>query len=476
MLKIYNTLSRKIEEFKPIKKNKVGLYTCGPTVYNYAHLGNLRAYLVADLLKRFLKYKGFKVKQVMNVTDVDDKTIRESQKAGKTLKEFTDFYLKTFLEDLEDLNIEKPEIMPRATEHIKEMVALVKRLEKNGYTYRSNNSIYFKISKFKSYGHLSQLEKQDLKKGASGRVLKDEYSKEEVNDFVLWKAWQKEDGENFWETEIGKGRPGWHLECSTMSMKYLGEHFDVHTGGIDLIFPHHSNEIAQSEAATGKKFVNFWVHNEHLLVEGQRMGKSLGNFYALKDLKARNYHPLLLRVILLKTNYRQILNFIFNEFETARTIAEKFINFLINLDFVQNKKPNKLKIDFLINNCQNAFEKALDDDLNISQAFAVIFDFMNEINKLAERINVSQADKIKKFIFEIDKVFGFIENLFEEYKKVLKERIKSSAVKKLIKERQKARGKGDFQKADFLRKEIEKNGLLVEDTKEGYLLKTKNYL
>ena len=475
MLKFFNTLTRKIEEFRPIKKRKVGLYSCGPTVYDFVHLGNLRAYVFVDLLKRFLKYKGFKAKHVMQITDVDDKTIRDSQAKGKGLKEFTDFYLKAFLEDIKELNIKEPDFIPRAIEHIREMVVLVKKLEKNGYTYRANNSIYFKISQFKNYGQLAQLEKQDLKKGASGRVLKDEYGKEEANDFVLWKAWQKEDGENFWQTEIGKGRPGWHLECSAMSMKYLGEHFDIHTGGTDLIFPHHTNEIAQSEAATGKKFVNYWLHNAHLLVDNQKMSKSLSNFYTLRDLKEKKYHPLLLRIILIKIHYRQLLNFTFNEFEEAKAIAEKFINFLTNLDFIQNKESNNLKIDFLINHCQNAFGKALDDDLNISQAFAVIFDFMNEINKLADRINVSQAGKIKKFIFEIDEVFGFIEKLDDEYKKFL-EKKKSVEIKQLLKERQKARELKDFALADELRKKIEGLGLLIEDTKEGFILKVRDFL
>ena len=475
MLKLFNTLTRRIEEFKSIKKGKVGLYSCGPTVYNFIHIGNYRAYIANDLLKRYLKYLGFKVKHVMNITDVDDKTIRDSQKAKKTLKEFTDFYLKFFLEDLEDLNIEMPDVMPKATEHIEDMVNLIKKIEKKGYAYRVNNSVYFKISKFPNYGELAQLDKQSLKQNADKRLnIKDEYEKENVNDFVLWKAWDETDGEVFWQTAIGKGRPGWHIECSAMSMKYLGEHFDIHTGGVDLIFPHHTNEIAQSETATGKKFVNYWLHNAHLIVNGQKMSKSQGNFYTLKDLKEKKYKPLLLRIILLKTHYRQILNFTFEEFEESRAIALRLINFLINLDYVQNKKSNNLKIDHFIESYRKNFKKAMDNDLNISRAFSVVFDLVNEINKSIALLTVRQAKKIKNFIFEIDKVFGFIEKLYNEYKSLLEEKIEDKKIRQLLKEREKARERKDFRKADFLRQKIAAQGLLIEDLKEGFLLKVKD--
>ena len=475
MLKLFNTLTRRIEEFKSIKKGKVGLYSCGPTVYNFIHIGNYRAYIANDLLKRYLKYLGFKVKHVMNITDVDDKTIRDSQKAKKTLKEFTDFYLKFFLEDLEDLNIEMPDVMPKATEHIEDMVNLIKKIEKKGYAYRVNNSVYFKISKFPNYGELAQLDKQSLKQNADKRLnIKDEYEKENVNDFVLWKAWDETDGEVFWQTAIGKGRPGWHIECSAMSMKYLGEHFDIHSGGVDLIFPHHTNEIAQSEAAASKKFVNYWLHNAHLIVNGQKMSKSQGNFCTLKDLKEKKYKPLLLRIILLKTHYRQILNFTFEEFEESRAIALRLINFLINLDYVQNKKSNNLKIDHFIESYRKNFKKAMDNDLNISRAFSVVFDLVNEINKSIALLTVRQAKKIKNFIFEIDKVFGFIEKLYNEYKSLLEEKIEDKKIRQLLKEREKARERKDFRKADFLRQKIAAQGLLIEDLKEGFLLKVKD--
>ena len=328
MLKLYNTLSRRKEIFKPIKNNKVGMYTCGPTVYYYPHIGNYRAYIVADILKRYLKYKGFKIDHVMNITDVDDKTIRDSQKQNLSLKEFTSKYEKAFLEDLNTLNIQKPDRLARATEHIKEMENLIKKLIDKGFAYKGkDNSIYYSISKFKDYGKLSKIKIKELKAGA--RVKQDEYEKKQVSDFALWKAWDKEDGNVFWETEFGKGRPGWHIECSAMSSKYLGDQFDIHTGGIDLIFPHHENEIAQSEGASGKKpFVKYWIHNEWLLIEGKKMSKSFGNFYTLRDILNKGYSPMSIRYVLLSTHYRQQMNFTFKKLDAAKNSLQRWGNFL----------------------------------------------------------------------------------------------------------------------------------------------------
>ncbi|RMF88331.1 MAG: cysteine--tRNA ligase, partial [Nitrospinota bacterium] len=317
MLKFYNSLTRRKEEFHPIEPGRVRMYTCGPTVYDYAHIGNFRAYIFEDILRRYLKYKGYQVTQVMNITDVDDKTIRESRRRGMSLKEFTSFYVQAFFEDLETLNIERAEYYPAATEHIDQMVALIKRLIENGHTYEVDGSIYFRISTFPAYGRLAGLDAVQLQGGASGRVDADEYGKEDVRDFVLWKAWREEDGDVFWETELGKGRPGWHIECSAMSMHYLGEHFDIHTGGIDNLFPHHENEIAQSEAATKKPFVNYWLHCQHLLVNNAKMSKSLGNFYTLRDLLERGYKPKAIRYALLSTHYRQQHNFTFEGLAAA---------------------------------------------------------------------------------------------------------------------------------------------------------------
>ena len=470
MLRLFNTLTRKIEFFKPIKAGLVKLYVCGPTVYNYIHLGNFRAYIFADLLRRYLEYRDFKVKHAMNITDVDDKTIRESQKNKKTLKEFTGFYCRAFIKDLNELNVKLPEIMPRATEHIKEMAELAKTLLKKGFAYKTGDgSVYFKIAKFPRYGKLAQIDKQGLKPNIKGRLnAEDEYNKEELNDFVIWKAWKPSDGRVFWQTDLGKGRPGWHLECSAMSMKYLGSHFDIHSGGVDLIFPHHTNEIAQSEAVVGQKFVNYWLHNAHLIVEGQKMSKSFGNFYTLKNIKERKLNPLLLRLILLKTHYRQTLDFSFANFEEAKAIALKFLNFLIELDFVQNKEKNNVKIESLIAACRKKFEAALDDDLNISLAMTALFDFLNEINNRMKSLNVNQIKKIKQFIFEIDSVLGFMEPIYRQYQGKMNKLLENKAVKSLLAGRTESRKNKDYQTADKIRQKLAKKGIVINDTEKGY--------
>src|SRR4030042_1328594 len=317
-LNLFNTLSRRKESFVPVEECRVGLYTCGPTVYNYAHIGNFRAFLCEDLLKRWLEHCGFKVTHVMNITDVDDKTIKGSQKQGIPLQQYTAHYTEAFFDDIKALNIELADFYPRATEQIPEMTALIKKLLEKGYAYRGEDgSVYFAINKFPDYGKLSHINIRELKVGA--RVRQDEYAKEEAQDFALWKAWSVEDGDVFWETEIGKGRPGWHVECSAMSMRYLGETFDVHCGGVDNIFPHHENEIAQSESATGKPFANYWLHNEHLLVEGKRMAKRFGNYYTLRDLLGKGYAPDAIRFLLLSTHYRQQFNFTFEGLEAANS-------------------------------------------------------------------------------------------------------------------------------------------------------------
>ena len=329
-IRLFNTLTRKKETFIPIDEGEVRMYTCGPTVYDYAHIGNFRAFLFEDLLKRWLEYRGFKVTHVMNITDVDDKTIRGSQKQQIPLRQYTEYYTKAFFEDVAVLSIEPADYYPRATEHIPEMVALINRLMEKGYAYKGeDSSIYYAINKFKNYGKLSKIKVRELKAGA--RVKVDEYAKEEAMDFALWKAWTKEDGDVFWETELGKGRSGWHIECSAMSMKYLGETFDIHCGGVDNMFPHHENEIAQSEAATGKKFVNYWLHNEHLLVEGKRMAKRYGNFYTLRDLLKMGYDPKAIRYLLLSTQYRQQFNFTFEGLDAAKGAIERLRNLMRRL-------------------------------------------------------------------------------------------------------------------------------------------------
>ena len=325
-LRFFNTLTRAKEDFYTVHPGEVGMYTCGPTVYDYAHIGNFRAYVFGDILHRYLIYKGYQVTYVMNLTDVDDKTIAGSQKERITLAEYTRRYKDAFFEDIRDLNIIPADIYPEATTHIKDMTDLVKTLLAKDKAYKNEGSTYYRIESFPQYGKLSRMEMSGLKAGA--RVASDEYEKEQVADFALWKGWEQKDGPIFWETGVGKGRPGWHIECSAMSMKYLGKHFDIHTGGVDLIFPHHENEIAQSEAATDEKFVNFWLHNEHLMVEGRKMAKSFGNYYTLRDLLNKGYHPIAIRYLLLATHYRQQLNFTFDGLEAAKNALQRLYDFV----------------------------------------------------------------------------------------------------------------------------------------------------
>ncbi|MEM3551632.1 MAG: cysteine--tRNA ligase, partial [Candidatus Bathyarchaeia archaeon] len=400
----FNTLTRRKEKFVPLEEGKVRIYTCGPTVYDYAHIGNFRTFVFQDLLRRWLEYKGFKVIQVMNITDVDDKTIRGARRQNIPLKEYTDYYMKAFFEDIEALNLEKAEYYPRATEHIPEMVDLIKRLMEKGYAYRGEDgSIYYDISKFKDYGKLSKLKIEELKPGA--RVKVDEYGKEEARDFALWKAWDEEDGDVFWETEIGKGRPGWHIECSTMAMKYLGETIDIHSGGVDLIFPHHENEIAQSEAATGKTFARYWLHSEHLLVEGRRMAKRYGNFYTLRDLMARGYDPKAIRYLLMSTHYRQQLNFTFEGLEAAKGAVDRLTTFVRRLLEAEGVGCGE-EIKRLMIDVQERFESAMGDDLNISVALAALFDFVRDVNKLMDENKLSrqEAEEVYNLMMKFDKV------------------------------------------------------------------------
>jgi len=366
-LRFKNSYSRQAEEFKPIDEGKVRMYTCGPTVYLFAHIGNFRTFIFEDLLRRYLKYKGYEVTQVMNITDIDDKIIRGCQKEGKALgkalKEFTEPYTKAFFEDIDALGIERVEHYPHATDYINQMVKIVKKLVDNGLAYEVDGNYYFKISAFKDYGKLAHLDMEGLKPGA--RVASDEYEKESAPDFALWKAWDEKDGDIFWETDIGKGRPGWHLECSAMSMEILGEHFDIHTGGVDNMFPHHENEIAQSEGATGQKFVNYWMHSEYLIVEGKKMSKSLGNYYTLRDILEKGYSGKAVRYILMATHYRQQLNFTFEGLDAAGNSLERYNDFISNLKDYSGGESDGSASE-IIEKAKSEFENALDDDLNIS--------------------------------------------------------------------------------------------------------------
>jgi len=456
----FNTLTREKERFIPLEKGKVKMYTCGPTVYDFAHIGNFRSFILGDLLRRWLEYRGFSVTQVMNLTDVDDRTIKASGKQKIPLEECTERYIKAFFEDITSLNIERAEHYPRATEHIPEMVALIKKLVEKGHAYKGEDgSTYYDISSFEDYGKLSKIKVEELKPGA--RVKVDEYGKEEARDFALWKAWDEEDGVVFWETEIGKGRPGWHIECSTMAMKYLGETIDIHSGGVDLIFPHHENEIAQSEAVTSKKFVNFWLHNEHLLVEGRRMAKRLGNYYTLRDLLELGHHPIAVRYLLLSTHYRQQFNFTLEGLEAAKNAVDRIINFMYRLINAEGKGCGE-EIKLLMNGAQRNFEEAMDDDLNISVALAALFDFIRDVNKLMDDnlLSKAEAEEAYQLMMKFDKVLSVTGEIKRE-EKLPKE------AEELIHERGEARKAEDWETADKIRKQLRSMGITIEDTPQG---------
>jgi cysteinyl-tRNA synthetase len=456
----FNTLTRKKEMFVPLDEGKVKMYTCGPTVYDFAHIGNFRAFLFEDLLKRWLIQRGFKVTHVMNLTDIDDKTIKGSQKQQVPLRQFTDFYVKAFFEDIKALNIQPADVYPKATDHIPEMVTLIKTLMAKGIAYRGEDgSIYYAISKFPDYGKLSKINTTELKTGA--RVSQDEYAKEEAQDFALWKAWTPEDGDVYWETELGKGRPGWHIECSAMSMKYLGETFDIHCGGVDNMFPHHENEIAQSEAATGKKFVNYWMHNEHLLVEGKKMAKRFGNFYTLRDLLAKGVDPIAIRYLLLSTHYRQQFNFTFEGLEAAKGAVDRLRNFVRRLHDTDGKGSGE-KISVLTSKLEACFGGSLDDDLNIGIALASLFDFVREVNNLldANVVSKAEASKVGGLIMQYDAVLGIIGE-------VPIEEALPTDVDALVQKREEARKAKNWKDADAIRTQLRAMGIILEDTAQG---------
>ena len=463
-LNLYNTLTRKVEIFKPLNDNQVKMYSCGPTVYDFAHIGNFRAYVCVDILKRYLKYKGFKVLHAMNITDVDDKTIKGSQKEGISLTEFTQRYEKAFFEDLEALNIDNADIFPRATEHIKEMLGITEELLKKGIAYKTDDGIYYSISKFKGYGKLSHTKIENLE--ANKRVKNDEYQKDQLQDFALWKFHDKDDGDVSWDASLGKGRPGWHLECSAMSVKHLGMPFDIHAGGIDLVFPHHENEIAQSEGAYDKEFAHYWFHNEHLLVNGKKMSKSLGNFFTLRDLLKKGHDPRAIRYLLLSSHYRQQLNFTEESLEAAKAALQRIDDVIDKLKDIKNESTDGAEIRKIIETAKASFEKEMDDDLNISAALAALFEFVKEINTtlMGNKIYTKDAHSVLQLFHEFDKVLGVIEAKKDDI---------PGEILELAKKRDEARKKKDFLGADFYRKEIEAKGYVVEDAKEGFRVKKK---
>jgi cysteinyl-tRNA synthetase len=456
MLRLHNTLSNAEEEFHPLEDGVVRLYTCGPTVYDYAHIGNFRTFVFQDLLRRYLQYRKYRVIHVMNITDVDDKTIQNAHKQGMTLKDYTTKYTEAFLEDSKTLRIALPEIMPRATDHIPEMVALIRKLEEKGYTYRKDGSVYFSIAHFGEYGKLSKADFSGAQTGT--RVDTDKYDKENARDFVLWKA--PKDGEDFWETDIGPGRPGWHIECSAMSMKYLGETFDIHCGGIDLVFPHHENEIAQSEAATGKSFVRYWIHPEFLIVEGEKMSKSLGNYFTLRDLLSKGHSPEAIRYLLLSVHYRKQLNFTTDGLHQAQASIQRLEDFILRAKEIAKAEEPSAVFGEEIRKARERFVDAMDSDLNVSAALAAVFDFVRfAYQKDSQReMAGGDAQTAIDFFKEVDGVL----NILRAQPELLDEEIAQQ-----IEARQSARKRRDFAEADRIRQWLLSKGIQLEDTREG---------
>ena len=484
-LRLYNTLSGKIEEFHPLQDNEVRMYACGPTVYDYGHIGNFRTFVAVDILRRFFRQSGFSVRHVMNITDVDDKIIRNSAQQGLSVKDYTAKYEKAFLEDSSTLNIEPP-VLVRATQHIEEMARFVAELEKKGFAYRTDDgSYYFRIARFPGYGKLSKKDFAGMEDGA--RVDVDEYEKDNARDFALWKA--PKPGEAFWESPIGRGRPGWHIECSAMSMEELGETFDLHAGGEDLIFPHHENEIAQSEALTGKPFVHFWFHARFLLVEGEKMSKSAGNFFTLRDLALKGYKPSSIRLLLASVPYRHQLNFTFDGLKQMASNVDKLRNFQLRLK--SGQFPTGATDSTLAAETVTRMTSALEDDLNTAQAQAAIFDMVRKANvaidsgqmrkddvaallaaldKFDEIFAVLRDDDAPKMkaVLEWAKTEGREKDVSQELLEAVgTQNLSDAQIEGKIAEMEAARRSRNFQASDAIRAELTSAGLLVEITKDG---------
>ena len=464
-LRFSNTLTHQVEEFAPAEGNTVRMYTCGPTVYSYAHIGNFRTFVFYDILRRWLRLRGMRLNHVMNITDVEDKIIRNALAEGKSLGEYTAIYEKAFLEDCAALRLEKPERLARATEHIPEMAKAIQQLSEKTYTYQSDGSIYYRISKFPEYGKLSHSDFSGMRSGA--RVDVDEYDKADARDFVLWKA--PKDGEPFWDTDIGPGRPGWHIECSVMAIEFLGATLDIHAGGIDLVFPHHENEIAQSEALTGKPFARFWLHSEFLLVEGQKMSKSLGNYFTLRDILAQGYQPEAVRYLLASVPYRKALNFTFDGLKSAATSIERLRNYKLRLETGKFAAANG---DSLLARTQQAlkdFDESLDDDLNTAQALAAVFEYVRETNTMMDAgdFPAAAAGPALALLDRFDSVFDVLKPAQKEGA------LSDEDIEARIAQRTQAKKSKDFAGADRIRKELLDQGVVLEDTKDGVRWKRK---
>ncbi len=469
-IRFHNTLTGRVEPFVPLVPGEVRIYTCGPTVYDFAHIGNFRTFVFQDVLRRFLGSRGFRIQQVMNLTDVDDRIIQNAAAAGIPIREYTEKYVRAFLEDMDALGLERPEQIVRATDHIEQMVELVERLREKTFTYVSDGSIYYRIAKFPSYGKLSKIDLSGIQAGA--RVETDRYEKEDARDFALWKA--PKPGEHFWEMRIGPGRPGWHLECSAMSMHYLGETIDIHTGGIDLAFPHHENEIAQSEAATGKPFVRCWLHAEHLLVDGEKMSKSLGNFYTLRDLFAKGHKPSSIRYLLASVPYRRQLNFTMDGLQQAASSVERLRNFAARLRAERFPAGESPAMAARATEAVAQFETGLEDDLNTAQALAAIFDLVRDANTAMDHgeFRAGDAAAVRDALARFDRIFAVLEDSDAARLRALgyaagAEETSDAEIERLIAERQAARNRRDFTLADQVRQKLLDRGIILEDTRDG---------
>jgi cysteinyl-tRNA synthetase len=464
-LRFYNTLTQQAEPFAPLSGNTVRMYTCGPTVYNYVHIGNLRTFTFQDVLRRWLRARGFTLDHVMNITDVEDKIIRNAAAERKSLADYTAKYIQAFLDDTAMLRLERPERLVKATDHIDGMVTAIEALDRAGYTYASDGSIYYRIAKFPEYGKLSHNDFSGIRSGA--RVDVDEYEKADARDFVLWKT--RKDDEPYWDTTLGAGRPGWHIECSVMAMHYLGETLDIHAGGVDLIFPHHENEIAQSEALTGKPFARFWLHSEHLFIESQKMSKSLGNFYTLRDLLEMGHQPETIRYLLVSVPYRKKLNFTFDGLKAAATAIDRLRNFKLRLESDGLGAGTDVALAERTAVAREQFDAALDDDLNTAEALAAVFEYVRQANTAMDS-GVFLAGNVPAALELLDRFDSIVDVLRPAEQSA---GVSEAEIEALVAERQQVKKARDFARADQIRAQLLEAGVILEDTKEGIRWKRK---
>ncbi|MBA2378682.1 MAG: cysteine--tRNA ligase [Blastocatellia bacterium] len=460
MLRFFNTLSRTVEEFRPIDEGKVRMYICGPTVWNFAHVGNFRTFVFGDVLRRYLKYSGYEVTHVFNLTDIDDRIIKEAAQRGISIDEFTAPYIQYFWEDFDALGMERPEVTPRATHHIAEMIDMIAKLMENGKAYESDGSIYYRITAFPDYGNLSKIKFEGNITGGSERIDTDKYDKEDARDFALWKLVGLDD-EPGWDAPFGRGRPGWHIECSAMAMKYLGETFDIHAGGQDLQFPHHENEIAQSEGATGKQFSRYWIHSEFLKIDDVTMSKSKGNFFTFRDLREQGYSALAIRYLLLSVPYRRQLNFTFEGLQASESTVERLRNFRGLVKDARINEGSDAQTADAVAAAIEKFKVAMDDDFNTAAALAAVHDLVREANITIAADGLQPADQTALLvaIAQFDTVLGIFGPDDAE--------LLDADIEKLIEERQSARRDRDFARSDEIRDQLADQGIILEDTKEG---------